>query len=161
VDFDGTLPVEDTGAYIMKADKYKDLAGTVGIFLLFGVGGLIFVLLNMAGVLTVLNGWMPNMIMLAMFLFFIYVAISTNSKAKKVKAEIEAETKLTQEINEWFQANFTEEFLASIHNDNYSEELNYIKMTDRIKELLLKEFGPQNLAYLDRLIDEYYNSHFE
>jgi thiol-disulfide isomerase/thioredoxin len=157
---DKAMLMEDSSPYVMKADKYKDLAGTFWIFLIFGVAGLIFVLLNMAGVLSVLSGWMPNTIMLALFLFFLYVAISTNGKAKKVKAEIEAENKLTEEINSWLEANFTEEFVASIHNDKFSEELNYIKMTEAIKELLLKEFGPQNLSYLDRLIDEYYNSHF-
>ena len=152
---------EDSSVYVMKADKYKDLAGTVWIFLFFGVIGLVFVLLNMAGILSVLNGWMPNLIMLAMFLFFLYVAASTNAKAKKIRAEIDAENKMTEDINQWFEAHFTEEFLSSIHNDNISSELNYMKMTDIMKEMLIKEFGPLNLAYLDRLIEEYYSRNFD
>ena len=148
------------GAYVFKADRYRDLAGTVWIFLFFGVVGLGFVLLNVAGLLTVLNGWIPNIIMGALFIFFLYVAISTNHKAKTIRAEIEAENTLTEEIDAWLKENITKDFLNSLHDDNFSEELNYIKMTEAIKELLIQRFGNQNLSYLDRLVEEYYNNNF-
>lgn len=148
------------GAYVFKADRYRDLAGTVGIFLFFGAIGLVFVLLNVFGFLTVLNGWMPNLIMGAMFAAFLYVASSTNQKAKTIRAEIEIENKLTDDINTWLKENVTKEYLTSIYDDSFSEELNYIKMTETIKELLLVKFGNQNLSYLDRLVEEYYNNNF-
>lgn len=152
---------EDRGAYIFKEDRHKDLAGTVWIFLFFGIAGLIFVILNMAGFLTVLNGWIPNTVMGALFLFFLYVAVTTNTKAKSLKAEIAEENKLTEDINLWLKEHLTKDYLASIYNDAVSEELNYIKMTDAVRALLLEQFGPQNLSYLDRLIEEYYNSNFD
>ncbi len=150
----------EKGAYVFKADRYKDLAGTVGIFLFFGVVGLVFVILNMAGFLTILNGWLPNVVMGALFISFLYVAFSTRQRAQKIREEIAIENKLTEDINAWLKENVTEDFLASIHNDSISEELNYIKMTDTIKELLIKNFGKQNLSYLDRLVEEYYNNNF-
>ena len=55
----------------------------------------------------------------------------------------------------------TKDFLASISNDNLSEELNYMKQTDTIRDMLLAEFGEQNHDYLDRLIEEYYNQVFD
>lgn len=153
---------KDNGSvYVMKADQYKDLSGSVWIFLIFGVAGLIFVVLNIAGVLTIFNGWISNTVMGALFLLFIYIALSTNQKAKKIQSEIDAENKLTEKINNWLKLNVTERFLDSIGDDSISEELNYIKKIDTIKEMLLKEFGSQNLAYLDRLIDEFYNSTFD
>lgn len=145
-------------AYVMKADQYKDLAGTVWIFLFFGIAGLVFVLLNVFGILSFLNGWLPNTVMGALFLFFLYVAVTTQQKAKKIQSEIDAENKLTEEINQWLEANITQSFLNSIQNKEISDELNYIKATDTMKEMLIKEFGNQNLAYLDRLIDEYYSN---
>lgn len=152
---------KETSSYIMKEDEYKDLSGTVTIFLLFGIAGIAFVILNIVGIISFLNGWFPNIIMGLVFLSFIYVAVSTNKKAKKVRSEIDTENKLTLEINDWLKINMTQEFLSSIHNDEISEEANYIRYIDTIKEMLLKEFGPQNLAYLDRLIDEYYSSTFD
>lgn len=154
-------PEEDTRAYVMKADKYKDLTGTVWIFLFFGIAGLAFVLLNVFGILTVLNGWLPNTIMGVLFLFFLYVGISTNQRAKQLRSEIDAENELTEKINAWFKEHFTKEFVASLYNNTISEELNYIKLTEIVKEMLLKEFGPQNTGYLDHLIEDYYNNNFD
>lgn len=154
-------PEEDTRAYVMKAEKYKDLTGTVWIFLVFGIAGLIFVLLNVFGIMSVLNGWLPNTIMGALFLFFLYIGISTNQRAKKLRSEIDEENALTEKINAWFKEHFTEEFVSSLYNNTISEELNYIKLTEIVKEMLLKEFGPQNQAYLDRLIEDYYNDNFD
>ncbi len=161
---DSVEEVEDEGVekgpYVFKTDRYKDLAGTVGIFLFFGVVGLVFVILNMAGFLTILNGWLPNVVMGALFLSFLYVAFSTRQKAQKIRDEIAIENKLTEDITAWLKENVTKDYLTSIYNDSLSEELNYIKMTDTIKELLIKNFGKQNLSYLDRLVEEYYNNNF-
>ncbi len=150
----------EKGAYVFKADRYKDLAGTVWIFLIFGVIGLVFVILNMAGILTVLNGWLPNTVMGVLFLSFLYVAFSTKQRAQKIRNEVAAENKLTEEINAWLSEHVTKDYLASIYNDSLSEELNYIKMTDAIKKQLIDHFGKQNLSYLDRLVEEYYNNNF-
>ncbi len=152
---------EETRVYEMKAEKYKDLAGTVWIFLFFGITGLVFVLLNVVGILSVLNGWLPNIVMGILFLSFLYIGISTNSRAKKLRSEIAAENEMTEKINAWFKEHFTEEFVASLYNNTISEELNYIKLTEIVKEMLLKEFGPQNPAYLDRLIEDYYTNNFD
>ncbi len=151
----------ENSVYVMKYDQYKDLTGTVWIFAFFGIAGIIFVILNLTKIITFLNGWLPNLVMGALFLFFIIVAITTGRKAKRVRSEIDAENILTRDINNWLKANVTEEFLASVHNDNISDEANYIRSTDYIKELLVKEFGSQNLAYLDRLIDDYYTNTFD
>lgn len=146
-----------SGSYVMKSEKYKDYAGTLYIFLILGIAGIVFVILNIAGVLTLLNGFFPNLIMGALFLFFIYEALSTGKKAKKLKLEIEEENKLTHKINEWLTHNITEEFLTSISNPDISDELDYMKKADTIREMLMKEFGEQNPDYLDRLIEEFYS----
>lgn len=148
--------VEELGVYVMKADQYKDLTGTVGVFLFFGVVGIVFVILNLIGTLSFLNGWIPILVMSALFLSFLYIALSTHQKAKKIQVEINAENELTEKINTWLKQNVTESFLSSLHNEDISDELNYMKKTDKIKEMLLSDFGPQNLSYLDRLIEEFY-----
>ena len=150
----------EKGVYIFKADRYRDLAGTVSIFLFFGIIGLAFVILNMAGILSVLNGWMPNTVMGALFIGFLYVAFSTKQKANNIRDEIATENKMTEEINSWLKEHITADYLTSIYNDNVSEELNYIKMTDTIKKQLIENFGDQNPSYLDRLVEEYYNNNF-
>lgn len=153
--------ISGSGNYVFKSEKYKDYTGTLYTFLILGIAGLIFVILNITNVLNVLNGLFPNLIMGALFIFFIFEAISTGRKAQKLKAEIEEENQLTAKINEWLRNNVTEEFLASISSDQVSEELDYIKKTETIRNMLISEFGEQNPDYLDRLIDEYYSKTFD
>lgn len=147
--------------YVMKADQYKDLRDTVIVFLLFGIAGILAVILNVVGVFSFMSTLMMQLVFSVIFLAFLYVAFSTQRKAAKVKAEIEIENQLTKKINDWLEQNVTEQFLAELHDESLSNEINYIKKSDYIKDLLNKEFGDQNSAYLDRLIDEFYSSHFE
>lgn len=151
----------DESVYIMKSEQYKDLTGTVYIFLIFGIVGLVFVLLNVLDIIHLLNGWLPNTVMGVLFLLFIYIAISTGSKAKKIRSEIDVENLLTKNINLWLKEHVTESFLVSIKDASISDEANYIHYIDVIKEMLIKEFGPQNLAYLDQVIEDFYNSNFD
>ena len=153
--------LSDSGSYVMKSEKYKDYIGTQSVFLIMGALGIIFVILNVLEILTFLYGAFPNLIMGALFVFFIYVGISTGKKAKKLKLELDEETKLTDNINEWLRTTVTEEFLTSISNSELSEELDYIKKTDTIRDMLINEFGDQNRDYLDRLIEEFYTDAFD
>ena len=147
--------------YVLKSEQYKDLSATVGIFFFFGFAGIIVLILNTIGVLNLINGLFPTIVMGALFLFFLYVGISTHRKAKIVKAEIEEENKLTEKINQWLNTNVTETYLSSIQDDNVSREVNYIQITDTIRDQLINEFGPQNESYLDRLIEDFYTNNFE
>ena len=61
------------------------------------------------------------------------------------------------EIKEWLHNTVTEEFLTSISDITISEELDYIKKTDIIRDMINSEFGEQNPDYLYRLIDEYFD----
>ena len=150
-----------SGSYVMKAEKYKDYVGTQYVFLVLGIAGIIFVILNVIEVLTLLYGLFPNLIMGALFVYFIYVGISTGKKARQLKNEIDDEEQLTDKIKEWLKTTVTDEYLASISNSEISEELDYIKKTDTIRDMLNKEFGEQNRDYLDRLIEEFYTETFD
>lgn len=153
--------LSSSGSYVMKSEKYNDYIGTFYIFLFLGVAGIIFVILNITEVLSLLNGLFPNLIMGALFLFFIYVGISTGIKAKNLQYEIEEEKHLTDKINQWLSNNVTDKFLKSISNEDISDELDYIKKSETIRDMLIKEFGDINTDYLDRLIEDFYSNNFD
>ena len=149
------------GTYVLKAEKYKDYTATVGVFLGLGLIGLLFVILNVAGVLSFLNGTLPTIVMGALFLFFIAVGVTTQKKAKELQHEIDDEKKMTDQINEWLSSNVTSEYLESLNDETISAELNYIRVTDTIKEKLSEAFPGQNADYLDRLIEDFYSTNFD
>lgn len=150
-----------SGNYMFKSEKYKDYMGSFYTFLILGIIGMVFVILNVAQFLNILNGLFPNIIMGAFFIFFIYQGISAGIKANKLKAEAKEEDQMTSKINEWLKNKITKEFLETINNDVSGEELDYIKKTEIIREMLLNEFGELNIDYVDRLIEEYYSKNFE
>lgn len=155
------LVKKHSGPYVMKADKYKDLSSTVTLFLVFGILGIIFVVLNYFEIFTFINSTIQYIVFTALFLGFIYVAINTHSTAKRVKAEIDNENKLTDEINAWLKHHITQEYQNAAFDDTLSFEVNYINMIDQIRTQLLEHFGNQDTDYLDRLIEEYYDKTFE
>jgi hypothetical protein len=147
--------------YVAKEDQYRDLTSTVWTFMFFGIAGLIFVFLNLIGILDVLHGFLPNLVMSALFIFFLWVGISTHYKAKTVQLEIDDENRLTEQINQWLKEHITEEFLKENYDTDESAEVNYMRISDKVKELLIDAFGTQDGAYLDKLYEDYYNNHFE
>ena len=150
-----------SGTYVLKSEKYKDYNATVGVFLGLGILGIIFVTLNIVGVLTLLNGIIPIIVMGGLFLFFIAVAISTQKKAKELRLEIDDEKKMTDQINDWLSTNVTPKYLEALSDETISAELNYIRVTDAIKEKLSMNFPDQNSDFLDRLIEDFYNANFD
>ncbi len=151
-------PEENTTAYVMKAEKYKDYKATVSVFLSMGFLGIVFVILNIAGVLNILSGTIPNVVMGGLFIFFIYIGISTHTKAKEIGLEIGDEQKMTEEITLWLKENITPDYLASLHDESVSDEVNFFRKTEAVKEKLQEQYPDQKEAYLDRLIDDFFNT---
>lgn len=154
-----TPPKSNT--YVMKADQYKDYSSTVGVFLVLGFLGLIFVALNAFKVLTFLNGTFPIVTMGALFVAFVIIGISTLKKAEQIKEEAEIESKLTEEIIAWLKENVQNDFVDSMRDDSLTVELNYLHITEAIKEKVLAEFGDLEEAYTDTIIENYYNANFD
>lgn len=151
----------ESGTYVLKSEKYKDYNSTVSVFLGLGILGVIFVILNAVGVLTILNGILPICVMGTLFLSFIVIGITTEKKAKELQLEIEDEKNITKQINEWLSTNVTADYLESLGDETISAELNYIRVTDTIREKLQENFPGQSSAFLDRLIEEFYNANFD
>ena len=158
-----TEDVSQDSVYVMKTEIYNDYMATVNTFLFFGIGGLVFVLLNIMGPLDLLKGPLSNIVMGGLFVFFIFVGLNTAQKAKKIKPEIKEENQLTEQINNWLKKNITQDYLNNFNisdksHHNY-DEVTYFKQTEAIKKDITKEFGKQNPAYLDRIIEDYYSNH--
>ena len=56
---------------------------------------------------------------------------------------------------------FTKEFLEQHTDASLSNEVNFLNLIGEMKQLLILAFPDVEGNYLDMLIEEYYNSHFE
>lgn len=148
-------------AYVKKEDQYKDLKSSASTFIMVSVIGLAIVLLNVVGIIHIFAGTLPYVVMTALLLAFLYIGISSYMKAKKVKAEIADENKLTESITNWLSEHVTGEQLDALTDPNETEEVRFFQKLEKMKELIKKEFGDLDDSYLDLLVEEYYNTHFD
>ncbi|WP_167956602.1 hypothetical protein [Anaerosporobacter faecicola] len=150
-----------SAVYVKKAEQFKDLQSTAYIFFGVGIAGFVFLLLNILDVFHIYQGTFAVTIMAAVFLIFIVIGFSTLKRSKQVKGQIAEEDELTDAINSWLDQTITEEVLTTLNNPSDPAEINYFKQTEYVKNAILNEFSKDlNDAYVDLLVEEFFNSHF-
>lgn len=154
-----------SSVYVKKADRYEDVGSSAIMFLGFGGVGFLVVILN---ILHILNLPFFNIIndvskfsLLVIFIAFFIIGIFSWKKAKQLKSQIGEEENITEKINQWMEKNFTKEFLEQHTDTSLSNEVNFLNQIGEMKQLLILAFPDVESNYLDMLIEEYYNSHFE
>lgn len=154
--------------YVKKADQYEDFSSSAVTFLVVGVAGMIFLLLNSLGVFHIGTGsgrYLANIVMGAMFLVFIVVGVSSLRTARKIRDEIKPEEEQTAETLRWFLETYTKENVdANCGIDcDAADELNYFARSEYMKEQLwerLKDRNPEE-SYLEALTEELYQKLYE
>ena len=145
-------------AYVMKEDAYKEHRSTASMFYVFSIAGLIFLGLNVAGVIQYVSGLFSYLVMGALFIAFFYFGIYSSRKAKEISTGIDAENELTQKINTYLNSLGEIPSMDEADWSSLNDELLYFKRTTKLKQMVIKKFGAQNEAYLDVIIEEFYNA---
>lgn len=156
-----TSMMYDGGAYEKKSEKSKELRSTAITFFAFGIGGLILVILNAIGFVSFINGTLAYIVMTGLFLAFIAIGANSVTRAKKTALEAIEEEEKTTKINCYLEDNITKQVILSMKDEQLSEEANFIKIMEGIKSMVIGEFGTIDAAFLDYIVEEFYNSHFE
>ncbi len=147
------------GTYVKAEDKFKDHLFSAYTFLVFGLVGCIFIMLNMVGTLSIIAAAFSQYVMLAIFLGFFIVGVVTYRKANLIKATISDEERLTDEVKAWLQAEITPEYLDSLLDGDATEEENFFTQTEEIRDRLMEHFDHSvDVDLADALIEEYLDS---
>lgn len=147
--------------YVKKETQYNDLVSTTYTFLLFGIVGSAFLILNVMGIIDFVNSLLMYVVMGFMFIAFIIIGISSHASSKRVKNEIGTENELTNQVNSWLKDNITQDFLNEIQDDNESPEINYFHKSEKIKTLVSEQFNIPDDAFLEHVVEEFYNSEID
>lgn len=154
-------PEKSTAPYVKKEEQYRDLKSTAITFFTVSALGIAVLILNIIGIIGIFQGLMPYIVMGSLFVGFIYVGITSLIKAKNVEKEIDEENNVTETINNWLLSNTSAEQLDTFINPEDSDEVRFFQKLEIMKEMVVKEFGEINDAYLDRLVEEFFNEHYE
>lgn len=144
--------------YIMKEDAYKEYRATAMMFFTFSIVGLLFVALNVIGIIPFIQGVFSYVVTGTMFVAFFFFGLHSLQRAKQVSTGIDAENERTRQIHT-FLTDLGD--LTTLDEESWSQltdELLYFKRTQKLKELIIEHFGAMDESYLDTIVDEFYNS---
>lgn len=157
------LGPSDSPSYVSKENQYQELKSTAYSFLVISIIGLILLALNIMKVISIFNGTFSYLILGIVFLFFLVVGITSLKKASQVSLEIDAENAQTKAVNDWLYENVRKYDLNKILDREAFEhdEAYYLKLIDKIKELLKNEFKELDDNYMESIIEDYYDEHLD
>lgn len=153
--------------YVKKADKYEDLHSSAITFLAVGIAGILFMVLNLTGMISIQFGassYLFYFVMGVLFIGFVIIGFKTFKSAKQVRAEICAEADTTAEIHQWFLSNYTGASIDQavfIQEEDMSSELKYFSRTDYIRNELNSHLADLDDSYLEDLTENLYQKLFE
>lgn len=165
--------------YQNNAAKAEDNKSSGFMLLIFGIIGMVIVVLGIAGVLPFhLSGagkYMTFGVMSALFVLFIVMGLISMKSYRVFAKKAESENSLRNTMEKWCKENLNADDMdakifseisisVNAENDEDSEltdEMKYFKRTSYMKEKLTEKFMNLDDAFLDNFIDEIYGSIYE
>ena len=164
----GDRAVKSAGVYqksSQKAEEFKSSAYVLIAMGILGFAGLVVLDLGFLPLqLGIFQKYLINGVMGAMFLLFFVMGILSMRSSRRLSAKAETEDELTKEILSWCQEKLTaeciDEGLFDGEEADLSAELKYFKRTARMQERIGEQFLNLDEAYLEQLVDDYYQEVF-
>lgn len=154
------LRKEASTVYVKKKDKYADLKFSGISFILFGILGFALLAVNMMGYISLFNKF-SSLIMGIVFAIFLIIGILSMQKAEKLKNLVSEEERATDEVLAWIEKNITDEWIASLVQEDQTEENNYFSAHAAMCRRVSEAFPFFSRDYVDQLMDDRYNDFCE
>ena len=146
----------NTYVYTNAEDSFNENMSTAWSFLGIGAAGFIFTLLNILGVLNIMQGFMQKGVAALLFLgFMIYGIIVIRSK-KDMLAKVEKEKADRKKYTDWMKEKFTEEVLSNLGTMEASAEELELLQINYMSEELVRHFPEINPNFADRLAEDFF-----
>ena len=152
---------EDTADILYTPPKeYKDVKFSGYTFMVFGVLGAVYLVLCKLDIIPIDYNIFIFCVLAAMFAGFIIMGLVSVIKSGKIKLQIPEEEIMTEKINAWLDENITKERAEKWLDDTVSDEENDLIITAHIRSILIKKYPDLDVAFIEMLTEEFFNSHF-
>lgn len=146
----------NTYVYTNAEDSLNENMSTAWSFLGIGIAGTIFTLLNLLGVLNIMQGFLQKGVSLVLFIGFIFYALMVLRSKKEMIAKVEKEKEDRKKYTDWMKEKFTEDVLSKLGSVGASaEELELIRI-NFMSEELVRHFPEINPNFADRLAEDFF-----
>lgn len=157
-----------TGIEYEKAkDKYQENISTAVTFLLFGVAGIVFVALNIAGILSFFNihnssGILMTTVLSLLFVIFIIIGIYSFKLSARYKKNAAVETDNTKQVIEWLKKNISPDDVdASYDSASLSDEMKFFERSDYLKKAVISQFPELDEDFIENTVEQYIEKIFK
>lgn len=147
--------------YIKKADEYKDVKTSGITFIIFGLIGILYLVLCRLEVIPLTYNEIVLILLLCMFMSFVVYGFSSVIRSKKIKGQIAEEETLTSKIKLWLGENITDGIINNWKDGSVTEEENELIIISKINEELKANYPEIDKSYLEMVADEYFNENFQ
>lgn len=159
-DTEDLLYANEKKEYEKNADKYNDLKFSGITFIIFGVLGIIYLILTKMNVIPITYNTFVFCVIAALFCAFLIAGAVSLNKAEKVKALIPEEEEKIAEIKDWMRENIKKEDLEKQADASVSASENDLLLTAHIQTILMEQYPEEGESFLEMLADEYYEENF-
>lgn len=164
------------GVYQSSTKKAEENRSSAYMLLLIGGIGLLLVLLFLFDVIHIAlfatNKYMVCGGMGVLFAVFFIMGIASFRSSRTFEQRAKEENNLTTEIKKWCRENMTAAVIDGKSPadsgspteecmETDTEEIKYFKRTERMKELIGRQFMNLDEGFLDAFVDEYYQTIFD
>lgn len=143
--------------YQDSSERASDNRSSGWMLLIFGIIGLVVVILGVLGFLPFSfgNKYLFYGVMGAVFILFVVAGVVSMKNAKFFEKKAESENSLKSTLLEWCRDNLdASEIDSKVGGSNGSDEIQYFKRMSYIKAKLNHQFVNLDQGFLDRLIDD-------
>ncbi len=155
-----SAPAASSSPYRNKRERLSETRSSASAFLIVGGVGVIAVILMLAGILPFPLAAYGKWIMLGLFTFFLIIGFLDLKKIRRLSEEAAREDTQTDEILSWFLQSYTKESIDAGCELDASEELNYYRRTEYMKELLRSRCTLEE-GYADTLTEMLYSQLYD
>lgn len=141
-------------------NKYENTMSSAVILLFFGLVGIISNILFALDIIHVAMSLFQYIFLGTLYVVFIGYGILSFIKSKEYKSKIADENEHEANIQKYLENNVTEDLVKSFHDDNISDEENYVLSINKIVELILETYPGYDNKLIEYHVDEYLNEHF-
>ena len=146
----------NTYVYTNAEDSFNENMSTAWSFLGIGAVGFIFTLLNILGVLNIMQGFMQKGVAALLFLGFMIYGVTVIRSKKDMLAKVEKEKADRKKYTDWMKEKFTEEVLSSLGTMEASAEELELLQINYMSEELVRHFPEINPNFADRLAEDFF-----
>lgn len=157
-------PVSTT--FVSAKEKYENRRSSAYSMLIVGIGGMIFMLLQIAGIvnlnMTGATKWLSSITMVVIFTIFIIIGVVTLHNSNKLKEQMSKEDNLVDKINFFFENEIDGTEIDSKCNftEDINDELKYFERFKVMKELISEKYPECEESLMEELIEAHYSKLF-